>query len=66
MSILINSETYYRTGEVCQMVGISRATLLRWLRSGVLQDMSHRDRRGWRLFAEADVKRINNEANKIE
>ncbi len=66
MSIIIDSETYYRTGEVCQMVGISRATLLRWLRSGVLQGMSHRDRRGWRLFAEADVKRINNEANKIE
>jgi excisionase family DNA binding protein len=66
MSILINSETYYRTGEVCQMVGISRATLLRWLRSGVLHGISHRDRRGWRLFAEADVKRIEEEANKIE
>lgn len=66
MSILINSETYYRTGEVCQIAGISRATLLRWLKSGVLQNISHRDRRGWRLFAEADVKRIKEEANKIE
>jgi excisionase family DNA binding protein len=66
MSILINSETYYRTREVCQMVGISRATLLRWLRNGVLQGISHRDRRGWRLFAEADIKRIEEEANKIE
>lgn len=66
MSTLINSETYYRTREVCQMVGISRATLLRWLRSGVLQNISHRDRRGWRLFTEADVKKIKEEANKIE
>jgi excisionase family DNA binding protein len=65
MSILINSDTYYRTREVCQMAGISRATLLRWLKSGVLQDISHRDRRGWRLFTEADVKRIKKEANKI-
>ncbi len=66
MSIRINGDAYYRTREVCQRAGISRATLLRWLRSGVLQDISLRDRRGWRLFTEADVKRVKEEANKIE
>jgi len=66
MSLIVNSETYYRTGEVCQMAGMSRASLLRWLRSGILQDTSHRDRRGWRLFTEGDVKRIKDEANKIQ
>ncbi len=66
MPTTINSETYYRTTEVCQMVGISRSTLLRWLSSGTVKDVRHRDRRGWRVFTEADIKRIENEANKIK
>jgi excisionase family DNA binding protein len=66
MPTVINSETYYRTTEVCQMVGISRSTLLRWLSSGIVKDVRHRDRRGWRVFTEADIKRIENEANKIK
>ena len=66
MPTLINRETYYRTTEVCQMVGISRSTLLRWLRSGIVKDAPPRDRRGWRLFTEADIKRIEDEANKIK
>ena len=66
MPTVINSETYYRTTEVCQMVGISRSTLLRWLSSGIVNDVRHRDRRGWRVFTEADIKRIENEANKIK
>ena len=65
MPITINGETYYRTREVSQMVGISRLTLLRWLSSGIIQGTPRRDRRGWRLFAEADIKRIRDEANKI-
>jgi predicted site-specific integrase-resolvase len=50
MSVRINSETYYRTSEVCRMVGISRNTLFRWLREGVFDGVEHRDWRGWRLF----------------
>ena len=63
MSVIISSQTYYRTAEFCEMVGISRSTLLRWLRSGILEDASQRDRRGWRLFSQADIKRIETEAN---
>jgi len=48
------------------MVGISRSTLLRWLSSGTVKDVRHRDRRGWRVFTEADIKRIEDEANKIK
>ena len=66
MPIIINDETYYRTGEVCQMVGISRSTLLRWIGSGILKDVSIRDRRGWRLFTQADIKIIEAEANKVK
>jgi len=66
MSVTIDSRTYYRTREVCQMVGISRATFMRWLSSGILHDISRRDRRGWRLFTKADVKRMKDEANRIK
>lgn len=66
MPTTINNDTYYRTSEVCQMVGISRSTLLRWLSSGIFKDVLHRDRRGWRLFTEADIKRIEDEANTIK
>jgi len=45
--------------------GISRATLFRWLKAGVLSK-SYRDRRGWRLFTEDDLKKIQAEANKVE
>jgi predicted site-specific integrase-resolvase len=48
------------------MVGISRSTLLRWLRNGILEDVSHRDRRGWRLFAKADIERIQRETHRIK
>lgn len=66
MPMTIRGKTYYRTTEVCEAVGIGRSTLLRWLRSGILKDVSYRDRRGWRLFTLAEIKRIEEEANHIE
>ena len=66
MPIIMGDETYYRTKEACQMVGISRSTLLRWLSNGILKDASYRDRRGWRLFTEVDIKKIEAEAHKIK
>ena len=65
MSITIKGETYYRTKEACQITGVSRSTLLRWLGNGILEDASHRDRRGWRLFTESDIERIERVANRM-
>jgi len=53
--VVINGQTYYRTSEVCRMVGISRNTLFRWLRKGMFSDVEYRDWRGWRLFTSAQV-----------
>jgi len=66
MSITIRRKVYYRTSEACETAGISRSTLLRWIRDGVLEDASRRDRRGWRLFSEADIKRIEEEVYKLK
>jgi excisionase family DNA binding protein len=65
MPITVNGQTYYRTSEACQLVGISRATLLRWLKQKNLHIREYRDRRQWRLFTEDEIKKLNQEANRV-
>ena len=65
MAIKINGQMYYRTLEACQRAGVSRATLFRWLKAGVLEDAMPRDRKGWRLFTENDIARIKSEATRL-
>jgi len=65
MPVEINGQVYFRTLEVCKMTGISRATLLRWLKAGVIKKLT-RDTRGWRLFKEGDLNKIRAKVNKID
>ena len=65
MPIAVNGQTYYRTAEVCRMVGISKSTLFRSLRQGVFSEAARRDRRGWRLFTEEEIDRLNTEVNRV-
>lgn len=65
MPVTVNGQTYYRTAEVCRMVGISRTTLFRWLKEGIFREAEHRDRRGWRLFTEDEIDRLKAEVNQI-
>ncbi len=58
MPVVINDQTYYRTAEVCQIIGISRNTLFRWLKEGIFSDVESRDWRGWRLFTPAQLDTI--------
>ncbi len=55
MPVKTNGQTYYRTSEVCRIVGISRNTLFRWLKDSNVTDIEHRDYRGWRLFTLAQI-----------
>ena len=64
MSTRINGQTYYRTLEACRMAGVSKATLFRWFKVGILQNAVRRDRNGWRLFDQDDINRIKSEATK--
>jgi len=57
MPLEIDGKIYYWTLEVCRQVHISRATFSRWLKNDVIEEPI-RDRRGWRIFNEADLKRI--------
>ena len=65
MSTIIDGKKYYRTAEVCQIARISRSTLFRWLSDGLYEDVQNVDRRGWRLFTEEDLARLQSEANQI-
>ena len=65
MAMEIDGQMYYRTSEACQKTGVSRATLFRWLKAGILEK-HHKDRRGWRIFREEDLDTIRAEARKIK
>ncbi|UCE98287.1 MAG: helix-turn-helix domain-containing protein [Dehalococcoidia bacterium] len=61
----MNGQIYYRTAEICQQVKISRATLYRWLRAGILEK-AYRDRRGWRLFTKEDLEKLLLRATEVQ
>jgi predicted site-specific integrase-resolvase len=64
MPIKVDGKTYYQTSEAARMAGISRSTLLRWLDQGIINESNLRDRRGWRIFAQEEIKTIIEEAQK--
>jgi hypothetical protein len=45
------------TAAAAKALGISKATLLRWIRGDKTKDVG-RDRHGWRVFTAADIRRI--------
>ena len=65
MVVEINGQTYYRTTEICQQVEISRATLYRWLKTGILEK-GYKDRRGWRLFTKEDLEKLHLRATEVQ
>jgi len=66
MPVIINGQTYYRTAEVCLMVGIGKSTLFRWIKEGIMKEAEHRDRRGWRLFTGDEINKVKSEVNGIQ
>jgi len=66
MPVKLNGRTYYRTAEVCQIVGIGRSTLFRWIRQNVVKEAQYRDRKGWRLFTEEDLRSLAAESSRIQ
>lgn len=66
MPVTIDGRTYYRTAEVCQIVGIGKSTLFRWIRQNVVNDAEYRDRKGWRLFGEDELRSLEAEAKRMQ
>ena len=55
MPIILDGQIYYRAMETCRIVGISKNTLFRWTKKGILGEAEYRDWRGWRLFSQNQV-----------
>lgn len=51
------SRRSFSTIQVCQFFDISKATLYRWEREGLIS-MPSRDWRNWRLYSEANIDEI--------
>jgi len=61
MAVVIGGKIRYLLLEVCRETGISRSTLLRWLKRGVIAEPI-RDRRGWRIFSRENLETIRKES----
>jgi phage antirepressor YoqD-like protein len=55
MPVVIDDKTFYRTGEVCRLMGVSKNTLFRWLKEGEFGDTEYRDWHGWRLLTQSQL-----------
>jgi hypothetical protein len=66
MPIKIDGQTFYNTLEACRLAGANRDTFLRWVRQKKFTDVEHRDRNGWRLFIDDDIRRLKAMVNHVE
>lgn len=53
---MIGARTY-NTEAAATELGISKSTLLRWIRDKRIRDVA-RDRNNWRVFSDKDISRI--------
>lgn len=53
----MKSEGPLNTAAAAKALGVSKATLLRWIKDGKTADVG-RDRNKWRVFMAADLRRI--------
>ncbi len=65
MVVQIGKKKYYRTMEACRILGISKTTLLRWLKQGDICDTNRRDFRGWRLFTKEEIEGVKEQIDHI-
>jgi DNA-binding transcriptional MerR regulator len=47
----------YKTRDICKLFDISKATLFRWEKEGLISNVG-RDWRNWRLYSEQNMKEI--------
>jgi DNA-binding transcriptional MerR regulator len=52
--------TSHNTASAAKALGVSKSTLLRWISEKRVADVD-RDRNGWRVFTDKDIKRITDE-----
>ena len=66
MPLKLDGQTFYNTQEASRLAGAHRDTFRRWVRQRKFTDVEHRDRNGWRLFTDGDVRRLKSRVNHVE
>lgn len=56
-------EKLYTTKQACKKIGISRDTIIQWFKLGYIKE-TEKDRFGYRIFTDDDIKRIKEFKNK--
>jgi len=56
-------EKKYFSFEAAKLMGISKNTLFRWEKIGLLPFVPERDPRGWRLFSQKEVEWLQDNVN---
>jgi len=51
--------------EVADRVGVQRSTILQWIKKGKVQVTGYKDRRGYWVFLESDVPKLESYAGRI-
>ncbi len=54
------SGRYLNTGEVAQLIGITKQTILNWLREGRILEPHRNQSNNYRMWTEHDVERVRN------
>lgn len=65
MPVVIDGKKLYRIAEALAAASVSRATYFRWLKQLRLADTQYRDRNGRRLFTEAELNMLKQEAQRL-
>ena len=49
---------YFKSAEVAELLGVTKQTLLNWLRRGLVTEPERNPATGYRLWTEKDVERV--------
>jgi hypothetical protein len=58
MPKFVEGKQFYFAAEAAKVAGVSKQTLLRWITEKRVSDAAKRDRNGWRLFTDPEVRAI--------
>lgn len=65
MPVAIQGEDLFQASEVATQAGVSKKTLLRWIKDKKVPDAAKRDRNDWRLFSRTELDEIARYARRI-
>ena len=62
----VGQRSFYTMKEACELIGVSRYTLLRWFAEGKVAEVPRSRRNNYRMFRPQDVERIKAYAEAVE